>query len=74
MEKIKKFGLSLLKESYYVQADLIRRGWKLREIQAELPKPILYQNPINSGFAPIKTWKKSIVHKKEKIRKGESKK
>lgn len=69
MKKINRFGLSLLKEKYYTQSDLIKRGWTLKQIVEQLSEPTLFENPTNTNFSPIKCWKKKIVKQKEKLRK-----
>lgn len=68
MNKVHRFGLSVLKQKYYTQTDLLKRGWTLKEISEQLLEPTLFENPTNSKFPPIKCWKKIIVERKEKLK------
>lgn len=66
--KINRFGISLLKEKYYTQSDVLKRGWTSEEITTLLPVPIFFENATNSKFPPIRCWKKKIVEQKEILR------
>ena len=65
---VKRYGISLLKEKYFTQTDLIKNGWSIKEIETLLPNPIYYENCINKNFPPTKCWKKKIVQQQEKLR------
>lgn len=66
MQRIRKIGISLIKEKYFTQNDLIKRGWNLEEITTLLPKATLFENLTNNKFPPIKCWKKTVVEQVEK--------
>lgn len=68
MSKIKKIGISLIKEKYFTQSDLLKLGWSLEEIKTLLPKATLYENLTNSKFPPIKCWNKAVVNRLDKKR------
>lgn len=68
MAKIRKIGISLIKEKYFTQNDLFKLGWNLEEIKTLLPAPTLFENLTNSKFPPIKYWKKTVVTQLDKKR------